>query len=920
MFKLKSLKCIGFKRLTIAKPIEFPDDRLLIYGRNESGKSTIMEAIHYALYGQGLRPHKRASKDDLINYNQTQAIIELQFTIDDNLYTVKRIIRRKGTNRHELVIERPDGTKNRASGARKVKELMEQELHGIDSDALLNSCLVEQKELGKLESASRSDRIHAITSLLNIEAFVEGQQELNKTTNRLERTNLETANRLERAQQAKKFYDEASQKLEKAYVRIKVIEVQLAKLIKRIDELDKVLATIDEINKLDNEIKEKRASLEGKQGEIKRVIDSLKASIKAEELEEKIEKELPPIRLNLDVAARKVNALDRILKLQSQLENAYNEAERAKERLEDAVEKAEKSKVAKKRVKDLGVQIKEVEPVEKAQILLPSIEKLSKNLDEAQSEAARIQFYEKDLKSRLHALKDVVNNIKQLEQKEQNLQNTKAYISRKRTIGTFLAIIGLIVSIATTIVSPYLLALGLPLILTGILTVWRNSPTTIDPQLDSIRVEREDMLGEKARIDEYTSQLEETKITKIELTQKASGNRQELLKIHSQLPSKPREYAKIFKTDQPPIMFLTSLRNAIQQDLQSLIKLSTERDEAEKIATELEKRQQAVEEEKAKQKKASTNTKSLEDSKRDIEEKEEISPDQEQELRQAKDTLQNTVKELEVKLENAREKASEKEGLETEQTIIQESIQSLQQEIQVRAKEKTRLKEGMNITLGEEELREERDELKREIGSRETEKIEREIDIEESKKTIEDNKDLSEEHPKLVEKNNKEKFDIESMHRAMKLLEVTRDRIVAGVKGRIEIHMMRFLPSLTAQRYSMAQIDEKDYRIEVYDREARRWRGKGVFSGATQDQFSLALRLAFALSTIPSSRGARPGFIFLDEPLSGFDSQRADGLLDLLRGELFKHFEQIIVISHLEELKDEFPEQIQLEAGEIVVE
>ena len=67
MFKLKSLKCIGFKRLNVSKPIEFPDDRLLIYGRNESGKSTIMEAIHYALYGQGLRPHKRASKDDLNN-------------------------------------------------------------------------------------------------------------------------------------------------------------------------------------------------------------------------------------------------------------------------------------------------------------------------------------------------------------------------------------------------------------------------------------------------------------------------------------------------------------------------------------------------------------------------------------------------------------------------------------------------------------------------------------------------------------------------------------------------------------------------------------------------------------------------------------------------------------------------------------
>lgn len=156
------------------------------------------------------------------------------------------------------------------------------------------------------------------------------------------------------------------------------------------------------------------------------------------------------------------------------------------------------------------------------------------------------------------------------------------------------------------------------------------------------------------------------------------------------------------------------------------------------------------------------------------------------------------------------------------------------------------------------------------------------------------------------------------MQKSIELLVVTRDGIVSGVKNRIETNIMRFLPSLTAQRYSLAQIDEKDYRIKVFDRSARGWRGKGVFSGATQDQFSLALRLAFALSTILTSRGARPGFIFLDEPLSGFDSQRRDGLLNLLRNKLSKNFRQIIVISHLEQLISEFPNRIQLEAGKIV--
>ena len=69
---------------------------------------------------------------------------------------------------------------------------------------------------------------------------------------------------------------------------------------------------------------------------------------------------------------------------------------------------------------------------------------------------------------------------------------------------------------------------------------------------------------------------------------------------------------------------------------------------------------------------------------------------------------------------------------------------------------------------------------------------------------------------------------------------------------------MHFLPALTDDRYIMVRIDETEQRIEICDREAKRWRVIGVFSGATRDQFSLALRLVFALSTIPSTREPDP--------------------------------------------------------------
>ncbi|MBT5642857.1 SMC family ATPase, partial [Candidatus Bathyarchaeota archaeon] len=173
-------------------------------------------------------------------------------------------------------------------------------------------------------------------------------------------------------------------------------------------------------------------------------------------------------------------------------------------------------------------------------------------------------------------------------------------------------------------------------------------------------------------------------------------------------------------------------------------------------------------------------------------------------------------------------------------------------------------------------------------------------------------------YPKLKEQAENDEFKVEAMKRAIVLLDTTRDGIMGGVKQNVEKNMMQFLPTLTDNRYNRAQIVETDYRINVYDREAKKWRGKGVFSGATQDQFSLALRLAFAISTIPQSRGARPGFIFLDEPLSGFDTQRRDGFMRLLREELSQYFDQIIVVSHIEELKEEFPYHVNLDEGRIV--
>src|SRR6516162_76717 len=78
------------------------------------------------------------------------------------------------------------------------------------------------------------------------------------------------------------------------------------------------------------------------------------------------------------------------------------------------------------------------------------------------------------------------------------------------------------------------------------------------------------------------------------------------------------------------------------------------------------------------------------------------------------------------------------------------------------------------------------------------------------------------------------------------------------------------------------QPGEMDDRIRVWDPAAGCYIARNLFSGGTRDQCSLALRLAFALDTPPQELGVAPGYIFLDEPLSSFDAQRAQALVELL--------------------------------------
>ena len=918
MFKLISLRASGFKRLDIDEKLEFPDGRLLVHGRNESGKSTLMEAIHYALYGMPLRPSKNAGNEDIICYGRNKATVELEFSIDDVEYQVRRELHRKKTNIHLLNKRGQKENLSRVTtGARNVNRELEEILHGIDSDALLNSCLVEQKELGKLEDANKQERIRAMSSLLNLEAFVDARNTLKKECSDLEKIHLKTLNKLGEAEKAKEEYMEAQKRSESAEKRLVEIELEKKTVEERLEDLRKSLEVIKQMKNHQQKINENTTKRSGKQDEINLLREQL------EEIE-RAEKELGVILEKLPDAEKRLAELDEQIEMVVQL-SEHNEKitrveanlETIEVRLSETQRIYEEALEAEKKIQKIDEKIKEYEPVRLAAKKIEEIAGLINKLTSSGNDKTRLENELEQVQEQLIESKDSSEQIKQLEDQEEEANVKRTQIQRMRIIGSAAAGAGLIIAAIMVAYSNYFIAgFGVVILAVGGYLVLSNNPNSLENEINQIRTQREKMLGERARIMDYHKTIERIEDDKNEIIEAQSTLEEQIIQELNQLPETPREYKTTINLTEPES--LSRLRAQIQEDTQTLTRFTTEKESLQKKAESLESVKETLDsiqnEKTAQQKEAMTLKEQIEKA----EEETGIKREDEEKIRKQHTEANNQLTELNTK------KTSLQKTLER-QPQIQEAINEASNEINLLTasmnQEEKKLKKLMThgIDLGDEpRLNEERDEHLRKSASLENEEKERNQDIRESNAIIEEKEELKEQYPTIVEDSVREEFRLEAMRRATILLDTTRESIMAGVKQNVEKNMMQFLPTLTDNRYNMARIDETNYRIEVYDREAKTWRGKGVFSGATQDQFSLALRLAFAISTIPSSRGARPGFIFLDEPLSGFDVQRRNGFMQLLREDLSRHFDQIIVISHLEALREAFQNTLTLEAGRII--
>ena len=146
----------------------------LITGETGSGKTTVFDAISFALFGKA----SGSGRDDYFMLRsdfaapKAKTYVELEFASGDTLYKIRRTIKKSG---QEVVLDLPGGTV--LSGDRNVKAKIA-EIIGLDRDQFAQIVMIAQNDFLRFLQSGTDERLKILRRIFGTEALKQFQERL----------------------------------------------------------------------------------------------------------------------------------------------------------------------------------------------------------------------------------------------------------------------------------------------------------------------------------------------------------------------------------------------------------------------------------------------------------------------------------------------------------------------------------------------------------------------------------------------------------------------------------------------------------------------------------------------------------------------------------------------------------------------
>ncbi len=309
--RAKNFKC--YSDIRVPSQGILPEGLLFVEGENSTGKSSLFDAIFYALFYEPTTTKELGTKDDLIRRGYAETEVEVAFELDNKCYLIRRNHGTKtAVQAFLLAIDRDSALLGKVANSRKISEgVVDVEakitsLLNINKDKALNTLIVRQGSVQALAEAKGAELRDIIYELFQLDLYRERAIDnikqkkstfeekkrkyvIERTTEDIQREITETKENIETSKKNVEQIDKSSEKGKKE------------------QEKFPKLKELQDINGLTQRLDQQNATINRKENSVSETCDKfdLKKPVKVQDIEAKSKS----INKNIDENKKKVESI-----------------------------------------------------------------------------------------------------------------------------------------------------------------------------------------------------------------------------------------------------------------------------------------------------------------------------------------------------------------------------------------------------------------------------------------------------------------------------------------------------------------------------------------------------------------------------------------------------------------------------------